>query len=375
LPSNPADIPSIEVLIKTREDRELLELPSRPLWASRLFFLLFTIYTGYLAVTLWGILHGGGIDLMMLTGGGACVIGLYFGLDAKPRVHRAIRTLKDNGVLSGTADQVARLHARVDAAGVRNGWLGALLVPIFESVAVLISTVLVPWIIYPWIETGLFWITLKFALIVGLRSSFIDASQIVGLLAVTVGAGAIVGWGLGHFAAYGKFQHEAEAVGCGFQVQPGSADGMGGLQPFVSFLRGQAILTLMPALWVSVWLILTCVSSDLFRHYGNWRAAFFLLLGLSVFYSRVGFLAPARMLERALTSQEEAATRFADAASREEVFALLENARRRITPRSMHFYIYLGILGTVILASGVLLPTSFGANRLLLFLIGPPIGS
>jgi hypothetical protein len=349
--------------------RSLVYVTVGSLWETRLFFLLFTIYTGYLFWSFWEGPQGKGFDLMILTGGGACIVGLYFGLDAKPRLHRVISALKDNGVLSGTADQVARLHERIDSSSVRSGWLGVVLASIFEAFAVFVALFIVPFVIYPWMDGGVFPSRTSLRLLYDW--GLIDASKIVGTLAITVGPGAIVGWGLGRFAAYGKFQQEAEAVGCGFRVQPGSADGMGGLQPLVNFLRGQAILTLMPTLWIGVWLILTCINSNLFTHYGMWRASFLILFGLSVFYGRVGFLAPARLIEQALAAQEDAATGFSDATLREEVVALLATARHKIIPRSGHFHVSLGLLVIMIVASGFMLPSISDLSRLILFLIGP----
>lgn len=300
-------------------------------------------------------------DWMFLTGSAVCLIGIATILGIEARVDHAVTEMVDGGVIVGPPKRT--ILDQIDRAARRSAHIVMAIVVASELIVVITGYVMVPWLVhkkplYRYFDGSL---TIGNA----------DALTFAGLVVVGPLASALVGWYLGKFAAYGRMQEQVVACGGRVVMQPDADDQMGGLRPLVRIVRSQALLTLAPVVWLVLWLVLTAANESFRNDLGFWRLPFFMLLGVAVFYSTLGFFAPLRMLESVLTEQQKR-SRNMDKDMGERVRTSVANARRHMTPRSSTYLLLLAIFAGSIAIAGLRLPMNGQPGPVSLFFFGPP---
>jgi len=336
----------------------MLSLVPKPL--RILYICLIGAFIIFSAFQLQILIAGRDPDWMFLAGSSACLLGLAPVLGIDKRIDHAVTAMIHGGVIYGL--ERTTILAQMDRSATRSARLVMAIVVVSELVVVLTGFILVPCVLgdTPLIQK---WDS-------SLSIGKTDVLTFVGLLTVGPLASALVGWYLGKFAVYGRLQKQVAECGGLVVMQPDADDQMGGLRPLVRIVRGQALLTLAPVVWLVLWLVLTAVNETFRNELGFWRLPFFMLLAVAVLYSTLGFFAPLRLLEEVLTEQAER-TRDMDPEMSQRVLASVANARRHITPRSWTYLLLLAFFAGCILLAGFWLPSNTPQGMLSLFFFGP----
>ena len=274
----------------------------------------------------------GSIDLMFLTGAGFCIIGFWLGLGSRQRMHEVIDTLRRSATLLIPESKLSALHVEIEKIGEQRARAGLIIVALAEFLVIVTGFLLVPWLVYG-----------------NQLSHFLTPTDWAVFLAfVTTGtaAGGLVGWLLGSFTGYSRLPEAVTAMGGSLVVQPFAADGHGGLRALVEFTRRQAALTLLPALWIGLWLILTSLNT--FWFLGRWRFPLFFLFALAVLYAAAGFSAPLRAIDNLFRESEN----FAVATGDERMQSQVRAVRRRMWPGPSSLYVVVAVLSAAIVVSG-----------------------
>ena len=133
---------------------------------------------------------------------------------------------------------------------------------------------------------------------------------IVGPLAGAIG-GFLVGRPLGRMTSYGLLGRFLDRADISFRTTPGHIDGAAGLKPLGDYYLYQALLLLLPAVFLVAWsLILLIPRWD--RRYHGWRGPYLALLGVSICIELVAFVAPLWRTHTLMKRQKRAALVHAD---------------------------------------------------------------
>jgi hypothetical protein len=226
-------------------------------------------------------------DWMLLTGLVTLIVGVQVARGVRARLDQTIGRLVDRGVLVLDADGRQAfdlaLDARARAWAARSGLIVAAAVGAAFVVAFGPAQVL---------EPGRLLLTL-----------------------VETALGFIAGRYLGRMVAFGSLGWLLRARHIQIVARPGHIDGAGGLKPVGDYFLFQAALTVVPAVFLTVWLFLIPVWPS--TRYDHWREPYLWLLALALAFEVLAFLVPMRVFHQEMVKEKEQQTRTADVRSRE----------------------------------------------------------
>lgn len=121
------------------------------------------------------------------------------------------------------------------------------------------------------------------------------------LLMVFEGLGGYVaGRHLGRMACYGTLRLMLRKEILTFKVQPGHIDAAGGLKPVGDFYFLQAILAAIPAVYLSIWLVIF----PLFPRYERWHKPYIGLLAIAITFELLTFAVPLWLFHMEMEEQK-----------------------------------------------------------------------
>ncbi|MCA8929367.1 MAG: hypothetical protein KDC18_14985 [Alphaproteobacteria bacterium] len=150
-------------------------------------------------------------------------------------------------------------------------------------------------------------------------------TNLLTMLVVMTGCGALAGIRLGRAAGYGLALTRLKSLGAQLSPLPGHSDQRCGLQPFARFLTSQALLTLPAVLWLFIWWLIIPYwgrAEGCWRTYDHWSNPFIGVWIVAVAFLWLAFLSPLWHLHR-----------WVAAIKRDEFEPLLRELESRIADR------------------------------------------
>lgn len=130
--------------------------------------------------------------------------------------------------------------------------------------------------------------------------------------------GFIAGTLLGQMCGYGRLGSLLKKHHITLKIQPGHLDGVGGLKPVGEFYFNQAMVVAMPAVFLSVWLLLFQFG---FAQYSRWKTPYAILLIINVVLEILAFVAPLLSFHKIMTLAKQNELEAADKLSNEIAIA------------------------------------------------------
>ncbi len=224
--------------------------------------------------------HDGRIaDPMLVSGYAAALIAIWLSLAIDGRYLAAVRQIISDRVLSIEPEEIERNHNFIQVFCKYARW----------GVAIIVLLVMVPTylIYYEGVPAG------------SIGFEYFASAWLLG---------AIAGHRLGSIVAYGHLGVVLFVNRAQFHLVPDHPDDTGGALALGRFLTIQAMLVLIPVLWLTFW----CLNFDRFPQYEGWRYGFYLLLLIALTSLYLGVLSPAYVISIRF---QEARNRLQDAFS------------------------------------------------------------
>lgn len=221
-------------------------------------------------------------DMLLISGLAFLVMGIWLALDLPRKMEDVLNRLVLRGVLHTTEEGLqslkAVLHRRTIVWARSSGMVVA--------VAILL------------------------AFIVAFRLPLPAAK--IPLTLVEIAGGFMAGWYLGRMASYGTLGLLMKKTGVVFHVQPGYLDGAAGLKPVGDFYFFQAMVAGLPALFLTVWLVLI-PRWPVADRYAIWQEPYLGLLPIALAFEILAFVVPLWFFHAEMQAQKTALLREADA--------------------------------------------------------------
>lgn len=247
-------------------------------------------------------------DVLLISAWLLVVIGLALVASTPERLHQALQRLRDRGVLAESVEAGAGVERELEPIAHRWSIVGGWCVP----VALLVTLPLLlgyyaahwrSWALGPRVADG---------------------------LVLPVIAGSVVGGWAGRMAGYGRLGHVLAKRGLELRVVPGHPDGAGGLRPIGAFYLYQSLMASLPAIFLTVWLLLFWLRGQywLWRPYRDaYLKQYLWLLPLAILAEVLVFVVPMLSVHASMRVQKKAFLARADRLSRaiEPIQARLED--------------------------------------------------
>ena len=226
-------------------------------------------------------------DVLLISAWLLVVIGLALVASTPERLHQALQRLRDRGVLAESVEAGAGVERELEPIAHRWSIVGGWCVP----VALLVTLPLLlgyyaahwrSWALGPRVADG---------------------------LVLPVIAGSVVGGWAGRMAGYGRLGHVLAKRGLELRVVPGHPDGAGGLRPIGAFYLYQSLMASLPAIFLTVWLLLFWLRGQywLWRPYRDaYLKQYLWLLPLAILAEVLVFVVPMLSVHASMRVQKKA---------------------------------------------------------------------
>jgi hypothetical protein len=226
----------------------------------------------------------GDLDVMLLSGVAAFMVGLWLVAGLPGRLHKALARLTHRCALTVTTDgPLEETLVGFRRTLERRADMWSRVIALVSAVAVLITFLIASWN----------------------QFSFARVALTIG---VVVGA-YVAGTFLGRMAGYGQFGSILTKCGISIAVTPGHVDGAAGLKPVGDFYFFQAMVVAIPAVFLAVWWFLIPVWP---RDYADWREPYVGLLAIAVAIEVFAFLVPLWSFHKTMKARKQALQTEAD---------------------------------------------------------------
>lgn len=264
----------------------IADLESSPL-TNRILAMLAIAYVIYVAGQIYIVIEAPEyFDPMFLSGATAFLLAIFLASDSRPRLLRALDKLRREGVLPIADGTFRTLLDELRAEARRRARVHAGVVAFAEFAVVLVGAVLLPVLVFEseFIEPAAEgWYPQSIG--------EIPTTRLLGLFSVAVIAGSVAGAKLGELSAYGAYLNRFGEGDFQLALVPEHGDGFGGAAELWKYVVRQALLAIVPMVWIAVWLALMVVTL-VAEAYDLWRLPFLGLFALAVFYSRQALILP-----------------------------------------------------------------------------------
>jgi hypothetical protein len=223
-------------------------------------------------------------DLLLFTGLGALILGLYLAGSVDVYFTRTVERLLARGSLKLNAQESARFFDQLEV-NARNWSRG---VGVVVAVAMLV------------------------AFAIALSQDFTWPRAVLGI-GETIFA-YVAGNHLGRMVSYGLLGWQLKSRKVEVVVQPFHVDGVAGLKPVGDFYFYQAMVAAIPAIYLAVWWFLFPVWP---RDYTHWENAYLVLLSIALLIEILAFMIPIWAFHRVMTGAKETWLEEADRLSSE----------------------------------------------------------
>jgi len=239
-------------------------------------------------------------DFMFLTGVATFIITGVYSIGQERRFHTMLTDARTSGVMVSdrTADELA---AELDLFVRRIAKISCTFVFLLMLVTLLIAT------LYDAMSGGSgnsnSCYSSKLLTSAEWRASNPECvTNLIFMMLVMTGCGALAGIRLGRVAGYGLALKRLPSLGVQLSPLPGHNDKRSGTLPFAKFLTSQALLTLPAVLWVFVWWLVIPYWGDLIgcnsASYDQWSTPFIGVWLAAVGFLWLAFLSPLRHLHK-----------------------------------------------------------------------------
>jgi hypothetical protein len=229
-------------------------------------------------------------DVLFISGWLVVLIGLELVASTPERLHDALQRLRDRDVLPESVEAGDGVERELERIAHRWSLVGGWCVP----VALLVT---LPWLLTYYAAYWRSWA-------LGPRGG--------AELVLDVIAGSVVGGWLGRMAGYGRLGYVLAKRGLQLRVVPGHPDGAGGLRPIGAFYLYQSLTASLPAVFLTVWVLLILLRSQ-YRGYLN---QYLWLLPLATVFEILVFVLPVLSVHASMREQRKAFLARADRLSR-----------------------------------------------------------
>jgi hypothetical protein len=234
-------------------------------------------------------------DVPLISAWPVVVIGLPLVASTPERLHQALQRLRDRDVLPESVEASESMERELERIAHRWSIVGGWCVP----AALLITA---PWQL-PELAHWHSW----------------TLGPDVADLTLQIVAGSVAGGWVGRMAGYGRLGHVLAKHGLELRVVPGHQDGAGGLRPIGAFYLYQSLMASLPAIFLTVWLLLFWLRSQ----YWLWRPwrqlylnQYLWLLPLAILAEVLVFVLPMLSVHASMREQKKAFLARADRLSR-----------------------------------------------------------
>ena len=218
-------------------------------------------------------------DLLLFTGVLTLILGLRVVAGIRYRCERLLMRLNTRKVLNLNPEQQAGLLADLEQDAqtwARVGGLMAMLA-IFVSFAVVLLEQ------FSW-------------------------QQLAQGLAQTLGA-YVVGTLLGRMVSYGQLARQLKRKAIAVEIQPLHVDEAAGLKPVGDFFFHQALIAMIPAIFLALWWFLFPIWP---RDYSHWEQPYIALLSIAILVEVLAFLLPIWLFHHLMQQQKQQCLQDAD---------------------------------------------------------------
>lgn len=228
-------------------------------------------------------------DLMLLSGLLLLVLGIYLSMSLPARLDFSLNRLFRRGVLQVSESKFEEVKKRIDSKSDKWAIVGALSV----GISILIAFIITFGLSYPRIK--------------------------IPLTVIEILGGLTAGWYLGRMAFNGTIGLQLKKEGVPISAIPGHLDNAAGLKPIGDFYFFQAMVAAMPAIYLSIWLILITLWPYGGLRYGYWKESYRMLLPIALIFEILAFIVPISLIHREMQRQKVDYLKRADSMGKEIV--------------------------------------------------------
>ena len=248
---------------------------------------------------------------MFLTGLIAVALTLYLSTLTGQKLQTCVDQLRARGVLLEDDQAVEGIVTHIRDKARNYARRVGLVFLVAEAVAVTVAMVLTPIITQDSIEWFVDWEIMTW--VIGSDEEYEYTSSIgpdhLAFFVLCLILGYVCGLRIGEFAAYGQTAAIFERSDLDWRLLPGYPDKAAGWRPIADFHKFQAMILLVPLLWLAIWWVICGLSPETYdlseigdgcdnphEDYGRWREPFLALWILVAIFFNAAFLVPIRRL-------------------------------------------------------------------------------
>lgn len=258
-----------------------------PPFAPRMQHFAIAVAGSALALIWLSAAYQGFWDWLLISGWCALIFGLWTAHGLPDKLEHTLDRLANRGVLVVTPEQLRLFKQRLETRTVKYWALGS---GSIVALAILLAFILA-------FANGKIYYRIPLT------------------LAETLG-GYIAGCYLGRMACYGALGRSLKNAGMGLRVMVGHPDSVGGLKPIGDYYFHQAMVVAIPAIFLSIWLLLFPIPYFQ-ASYHAWQKIYAGLLALAIIFEIFAFIIPLWYFHRGMESQKHLLLQEADRLSPE----------------------------------------------------------